>query len=57
MQYSGTPLIKIPMGQVFIEVSLFARIVLGLGKGVLLVRCPLFRGVFIEWFHCIQNQW
>ena len=29
MQYSGTTLIKTPMGQVFSEVSLFAGIVLG----------------------------
>ena len=36
MQYSGTPLIKTTIGQVFSQVSLFARIVLGsTGK-----RCP-----------------
>ena len=30
------------------------RVILGVGKGSHLVRCPQFRGVLIAGFHCIH---
>ena len=49
--FSETSLIRTPMGQKkvsFTRVEMYARVVVGAGKGVILERCPQFRGVLIE---------
>ena len=54
LHYSGTSLIRAPMGQK--KVSFLGRNACKSGRvwsEIFLERCPQFRGVLIEGFHCI----